>query len=273
MALDVKEKKNKIKNIVGYILSMLALLLCIYIVIAVIMGNTQKRPPRIFGLSVSYVPTESMEPVIETNSYVLFGQVSYDDCNLDDIIVYYNASEQKYIIHRVVAKVVNGQMEKSKNYYTNDTINLVSTTETNYLVVMGDNNNNRTDRLAVTKDMVYGKYITGLGFMNIFSGGINQNLIFFILIGIFVIMIGMQTVQVILKKKTDDAKKQNEQTREQMLEELKQEILAEELAKLKAKNQEQANGESKVNEDLTGDSKEAEPISNNDPRIEEKNEE
>jgi len=270
LALDEKkEKKNKIKNIIGYVIGMIALVLCIYIVSAVIVGNTQKRPPRIFGLSVSYVPTGSMEPVIPTNSYILFGQASYDDCNIDDIIVYYNEPENKYIIHRVVAKVVDGVMETSKNYYNDKTVNLVSTSEYNYLVVMGDNNNNTTDRLAVTKNMVYGKYITGLGFMSIFSGGINQNLIFFILIGIFVVMIAMQSIQFVLKKKTDDAKKQNEQTREQMLEELKQEILAEELAKLKAKKQQTTNNESVKLEDSTVETNEVEPESNSEDTIEE----
>ena len=86
---------------------MIALALCIYIVSAVIVGNSQRRPPRVFGLSVSYVPTGSMEPVISTNSYVLFGYTSYDDCNLDDIIVYYNEGEQKYIIHTVGPRYYN----------------------------------------------------------------------------------------------------------------------------------------------------------------------
>ncbi|MBO6261111.1 MAG: hypothetical protein J6N95_00705, partial [Bacilli bacterium] len=139
--------------------------------------------------------------------------------------------------HRVVAKVVDGVMQTSSKYYNEKTVNLVSTSETNYLVLMGDNNNNTTDSIAVTKNIVYGKYITGLNFMNIFSGGINNGIIYFILIGIFVIMIGMQTAQVLLKKKTDEAKKQNEESREQMLEELKKEILAEELAKINAQKE------------------------------------
>ena len=232
-----KKKKISIKGIIGYVLSTLALIICIYIVSEVIMANTNRRPPRVFGLSISYVPTESMEPVIDRQSYVLFRQASYKDCNIDDIIVYYNAKEEKYIIHRVVAKVVDGNMITSNNYYDDKTINLVSTDLTNYLITKGDNNNNKTDTIPVTKDLVYGKYITGLGFMNILSGGINKNIIYFILIGIFVAMIAMQTIQVMLKKKADDAKKQNEVSKEQLLEELKKEILEEELAKIKTNNE------------------------------------
>ena len=50
-------------------------------------------------------------------------------------------------------------------------------------------------------------------------------------------MIAMQTIQVMLKKKADDAKKQNEVSKEQLLEELKKEILEEELAKIKTNNE------------------------------------
>ena len=55
-------KESKIKAIISYAIGMIALVLCIYIVSSVIAATTEKRPPRIFGLSVSYVPTGSMEP-------------------------------------------------------------------------------------------------------------------------------------------------------------------------------------------------------------------
>lgn len=230
---EENNKKSSIKAIVSYVLGIIALVLCIYIVSEVIAASSQKRPPRIFGLSVSYVPTGSMEPTIESKSYVLFKQASYKDCKVDDIIIYYNEKETKYIIHRIVAKVVNGEIVESSERYA-DAINLVVTDKLDYYITMGDNNNNKTDSVAVTK--VYGKYITGLGFMNIFSSGINPFFIYAILIIIFVIMIGIQTFQLITKKKIDDAKKQNEELKEQMLDELRKQILEEELQKLKENN-------------------------------------
>jgi len=229
------EKRNKVKEIISYAIGVIALILCIYIVTQVIVATSQKRPPRIFGLSVSYVPSGSMEPTIETNSYVLFREASYKECKMDDIIIYYNSNESKYIIHRVVAKVVDGVITETSDRFA-DATNIVNTTETNYLITMGDNNNNTTDSIAVTKNLVYGKYITGLGFMSIFSSGINPFVIYTILIIIFVIMIGIQTFQLITKKKIDEAKKQNEELKEQLLEDLRKEVLEEELAKLKAQN-------------------------------------
>ena len=119
-------------------------------------------------------------------------------------------------------------------------INLVDTEEKNYLVTKGDNNGNVTDKIAVTQKLVYGKYLTVIGFMSIFSKGINQSVIYFVLIGIFIIMIAMQTVSIIIKKKADDAKKQNqeqEQEKQKLLDELRQQVLEEELAKIKAREE------------------------------------
>ena len=222
-------KKIKKSTIIGYIVSILCLLLCLYITIEVIVANTNNRPPRIFNISVSYVPTESMEPTISAGSYVMFVGVNQDDIkagsgdieknheNKDgDIIVFYNAKEDKFIIHRVV-----GIEEDS---------------EGRYFITWGDNNV-LTDELKVRDSMVYGKYVTTLGFMSIFSGGVNTNLIFFILVGIFVIMIAMQVVQIVLKNKTDSVKKKTQVDKEALREEMKKQILEEEIAKLKARNE------------------------------------
>ena len=72
-------KTIKKSTIIGYIVSILCLLLCLYITIEVIVANTNNRPPRIFNISVSYVPTESMEPTISAGSYVMFVGVNQDD--------------------------------------------------------------------------------------------------------------------------------------------------------------------------------------------------
>ena len=193
-----EEKKEPLyKKIIGYVVSMLCILLCLYITIEVVNANTNHRPPRIFGLSVSYVPTASMEPTIKTGDYIMFSQASFDSVSEGDIIVYYNANE--------VTRVI-----KTKG-------------DNNYLA----------DDIEVTPDMIYGKYLTTLGFMAIFSGGINQNLIFFILIVIFALMLGMQIASIFINKKKEQLKDDKEKKKELLREEMKRQILAEELAKLK----------------------------------------
>lgn len=241
--IDTSSNPKKIKKstIIGYIVSILCLLLCLYITIEVIVANTNNRPPKIFNISVSYVPTESMEPTISSGSYVMFTGVNTDNIKTGsgsilqnhenrsgDIIVFYNQKEDKFIIHRVVG--------------------IAEDNEGRYFVTWGDNNA-ITDELKVRDSMVYGKYVTTLGFMSIFSGGVNTNLIFFILVGIFVIMIAMQVVQIVLKNKTESVKKKTQIDKDALREELKKQILEEEIAKLRARNEELA----KKNKDESND--------------------
>lgn len=204
----MKKKKGLVHSIIEYILTFLSLLLCIYITTEVIVSNIEDRPPRIFNLSVSYVPTGSMEPTITSSSYVLFKKISFDDVEVGDIIVYKSNEQDKYIIHRVVEKY-------------ND-----------YLITKGDNNI-ISDTERITSDMVYGKYIMTLGFMSIFSGGISKNIVFFILIIIFILMIIMQIISILVKNKNEQIKKDIETEKEKIKEELKKQILAEEIEKIK----------------------------------------
>ena len=212
----VFKRKNKeepiYKQIIGYIVSMLCILFCLYITIEVIVANTESRPPRIFGLSVSYVPTESMEPTINSNSYIMFSYATFDSVGEGDIIVYHNDKDNIFVVHRIISK----------------------NEETGVIITKGDNNSVE-DPLEITKEknMVYGKYLTTLGFMAIFSGGINQNLIFIILIIIFIIMLGMQIFSMFIKGKTEKLKEDKEAKKALLREEMKRQILEEELAKLR----------------------------------------
>lgn len=211
------KKESKIKKYASYILSIICLVLCIIITVEVISANTQGRPPRVFGVSVSYVPTESMEPKIKAGEYVMYTKASFDDVNEDDIIIYKNSNDM-FIIHRVIEK------------------------NSNFLIAKGDNNPVE-DTENVTPDMVYGKYVMTIGILSIFSGGISKNLIFFILIIIFIIMIGMQVLSIVIKNKTAEVNKNTEEQKKLLIEQLKREILEEELAKLRALNSKEKNNE------------------------------
>ncbi len=210
--LTLSKKENKRLRIISYIISILCLILCIFITIEVINANQQHRPPRVFGLSVSFVPTSSMEPTINAGEYVLYSNTDFDSVEVGNVIVYENSSGM-YIIHRVI--------EKNENY----------------LITKGDNNAIE-DNEKITPNMVYGKYIMTLHFLSIFSGGISKNLIFFILIFIFIAMVGMQVVSIVIKSKTEKVKKNTEEERKLLIEQLKKEILEEELEKLRNQNKE-----------------------------------
>lgn len=205
-----EKKKLKTSTIIGYVVSFLSLILCLYITIEVINANNNRRPPRIFGLSVSHVPTDSMEPTITAGEYVLFIKADFDDVKKGDIVVYRD-DDDKFIIHRVIEK------------------------DEDSLKTQGDNN--PVDDGDISPDRIYGKYIMTLEFMNIFSSGINKNFIYFILIGIFLIMIFMQAASVFIKNKTKEVKENAEEQKNLLREEMRKQILEEELKRLREENQ------------------------------------
>lgn len=228
--LSSGKKKKKKNTIIGYIVSILCLLLCLYITIEVINANNHNRPPKIFNLSISYVPTESMEPTISAKDYILFKGIKFSDvyCGSSDnpeenhqtgsgdIIIFYSKKEKKYIVHRAVGKGIDENGNK-------------------YIITWGDNNES-CDTERVTSKMVYGKYVTTLGILNIFSGGINKNIIFFILVLMFLIMIGMQVFQMTLSQKAKKIKTDRQKEEEKFKEELKMQIMKEELERIKEYN-------------------------------------
>ena len=207
--MEEKEpKKKKIKSRIAIILSVLVFVLSLTIIIKVVVANTQHKLPSIFGFSVSYVPTESMEPTIYSDQYILSQTTTFDKVNIDDIIIYRSNTENRFIVHRVIEKYED------------------------YLITKGDNNP-IADSEHITSDMVCGKYITTIGFLSIFSGGVNSTVVYVILVVLFVILIITQGFSIYIKYKADKIKKQNELRNKQALEELRQEIYKEELEKLK----------------------------------------
>lgn len=187
------------------------MILCLYAAVEVIVASNQKRPPSFFGISISNVPTHSMEDTIQAGDYVLFKKVTFEDVKLHDIIVYRSKEGDmagNFIIHRVVE------------------------IHDDYLITQGDNpiTNPVPDAEKITSDMVYGRYIGILGFMKFFSGG-SRSVIFIILFIVILSVILLQAVSLYLKHKR--AQIDNDQNKKIDLEQLKKEILEEELAKLK----------------------------------------
>lgn len=211
------EEKKKIKksSIILYALISIFAFLTVYISIQVIVGNANNRPPRVFGLSVAYVPTGSMEPVIHKGDYVMFGATSFDDVKEDDIIVYYNPTEKKCIIHRVNK--------------------IVTTGDEKYLVAKGDANV-AIDNIHITKDLLIGKYIGKVDFLKVFSGGVNNFIIYIIIVLLVIVFLVLQIISILIKAKKEKLIEERENEKNLLREEMKNEILREELEKLKNKD-------------------------------------
>jgi len=203
-------KEHKKKNRVAIILSIVILVLSLSIIINVISANINHKLPSVFGFSVSYVPTESMEPTISSDQYILSQSTSFDKVNVDDIIIYRSNTENRFIVHRVIEKYDD------------------------YLRTKGDNNP-VADSEHITSDMICGKYLCTIGFLSIFSGGVNSTVVYVILVILFLILILTQGFSIYIKYKADKIKKQNELKNKQALDQLRAEIYKEELEKLKNK--------------------------------------
>ena len=204
------------KKIIGYGITAICFLLCAYILTEYICSTTEGRPPRLFTYSISYVPTESMEPTISAKEYVIFQSTNFDSISagdpnnqFDGDIVIYKNSDGIYVIHRVIAKYDD------------------------YMIVQGDNNP-IPDSDHVTRENLYGKYLGKVDFLsNLFKGGISKSAIFVLLIVIFVLVIGVQIVSIIVKAKSDEFKNKKKLDNDKLIEEARKQILAEELEKLK----------------------------------------
>lgn len=197
-------QKNKKKWLIGSILTILSMALCLYVAIEVIVASNQNHPPRFFGVSISYVPTDSMVDTIQPGEYVLFTKVDAEDVQVGDIIVYRSKEGPmagNYIIHRVI------EMKDG------------------YFVTKGDHNP-VADEEKITPDMVHGRFVCVLGFLSLF----NRNVIFVFLFIVFLLFVVLQAVSVYLKYQKEKIKSDNKQID---LEKLKKEILEEELEKLK----------------------------------------
>jgi signal peptidase len=220
--MDKKEKKKKSfrKTLIEGIIGIVMILLCLYVTLTVVISNKKGVPPSVFGLSVSYVPSKSMEPTIHSGDYILFRKASFNGIEVDDIIIYKNKSEDKFVVHRVIS--INYDDDNKK-----------------YFVTKGDNNTSE-DTVKVYENIFYGKYVTRLTILS-GKGSTSSNLIFISLIIIFILMITAQITQIVLTKKNQTRKEEAEKSQlkyEQLKEQMKLEIMKEELEALKKKNDE-----------------------------------
>lgn len=195
---------------VGSLIGLIVLLI-IYMLVCNVIAVREEKPVSYFGYSYSYVPTKSMEPTIKAGDSIIFKKISYDSCDVGDIIIYKSESGETkglYIVHRIVEITDSG------------------------FIVKGDNNTLVDDEL-VTADMLIGIYVKTFNFLNIGKLASNKNLIYGLLIFVFLLIMLTESVNIYLvknKKKIKEnssEKLSSEELKQKLLDEMRQELLKE----------------------------------------------
>ena len=211
MKLFWEKNKKLIKKIISGAVTFLCALAVVLTSIEVVSASKEGRPPRMFGYSISYVPTDSMEPTISVGDYVIFKKITFEEVKENNIIIYRSEEESTkgmFIIHRVME------------------------VHDDYLIVKGDNNI-IPDNEHVTPDQVYGIYLRDCNLLTALTNGTGRNTLFVIIFILFAIILGLQIFATFVKSKKDEIDKHTEKLKKEALEEMKAQILKEELEKLK----------------------------------------
>ena len=200
----------KLSKIISYVLIVICTFLCFYISFQIVVAIKNDLPVSLFSYSISYVPTDSMEDEIMPGECVLFKKTSFEQIDVNDIIVYKSKSgnmEGKYIIHRVV--------EEHEGYF----------------ITQGDNNP-LPDEENITSDMIVGEYIKVVKFVGFINK--NKTLIAVFLFVFVVIGLLSQFVTSYIKKQKEQNQLEQEQSKQELLNQLRKQILEEELEKIKS---------------------------------------
>lgn len=202
-----KKAKTIVKRILSVFFGIIVVILG-YFIIANIVAAKNNTISSFFGYSISYVPTNSMEPTISHGSSVMFEKnTKYEDIHQNDIIVYKNEELNIYVIHKVYEKTSLG------------------------LVMKGDNNpiiDYKQDGtiLYVTSENYVGKYVTTISAFSI-ETPFARTLILIISLLAFGFIISSEAFAIYKAKKEEKeelSQDDKDKLKKELLEELKNEM-------------------------------------------------
>ena len=196
-------------NLIPYMMLVLSFVLIIQVAFSIRNGEV----PSLFGRSVLFVETNSMEDTIMTND-MIFIDINAENYHTGDIISFHRPDQPNIIITHRISSVK--EIDDVKYYTT-----------------LGDNNTFSEDwETDFTEDYIVGKYISKSSFLGglykfAFSEGLS--LLFISIILIFLTIGGMEVYSIIKTLK---------EVKEKALLEEKEKLIAEELEKLRKQKQE-----------------------------------
>jgi signal peptidase I len=206
--METREKKP-VKWILGGF-SALIFIFAIWVMISGTIAQQRGELLWIFGYSYSIVSdaTDSMvgdrEDSIEPGDIVFYKKTSYEDIEVDDIIIFYNSDSKIIVVHRVIG-----------------------TDDDGHYITKGDNNS-AADREPVTPETYRdGKAIMATSFLSLGTVVINyRNIIFLVIVLLLVGLLVSELVKIIRHVRDEDLKKT-----EKTLQEAKEKAIEEEREK------------------------------------------
>lgn len=165
-----------------------ALLLTVAAVVVSLSAHFRGEVPRLFGYSVLHIVSDSMEPTIEQDSYILIKRCDPAEVREDDIICFYSTDPQIYgylNTHRVVAEPT---LEDGEYRY----------------VTQGDKGT-LPDTYPAEGDRLIGLYVRELGLLTAVMHFIGRHFIA-VLAALFLLMAVFTLVPLFLKKGDGEAK-------------------------------------------------------------------
>lgn len=161
------KKENSILKTVDKIIS---ISLVVFIIVATFaslfftINKAQNKIVSIFGYSICYVVTGSMEPALAVGDAILIKKVSVQNINEQDIITYKSATgvlSGNFITHRVIEK-----------HILNDIITFTT---------KGDANTEE-DAEVITEEKIYGVFVKKLSFIKFLMSILSNFWSFFIIV-------------------------------------------------------------------------------------------
>ena len=194
------------KKIILRTISGICIVIVIMAMVLIVMGTVSIRKGKLmnaFGYSYSIVASPSMEPAIKTGAIIISKHSAFEDVEIGDIIIYWSAKYNRYIVHRVVNQI-DGKLE------------------------MKGDNNTAIDEEYVTENNYYGTVVfIGLAFIGIIILK-SQSLILGVIVLLFALylFIEIKDLRSIIKanRKEKEQEEQYQKAREKMREELLKEF-------------------------------------------------
>ena len=191
-------KKETLKKVVKIVFEVLVCVVIVGFFILFIMTKTSNKPLFIGGKTTMWVMTESMSPTIAPKTYILVEEVTAEDVEVGDIIVFVSTDPRiagQYNTHRVI------EIDGDK------------------IVTKGDHNPGDDGEYSAKKENVVGRYVRTLNVMT-FLGRVVMSPVGFIIVMILFLLATVLCVVPSVKEAMEEKKKEEEEAKRVEMERL-----------------------------------------------------